>query len=115
MLLQGHLILLLYRDHQSPQTRAKMSSVVKEIIGDPRKCKLESAEQNAVGEYVGGVHFERHDRAVPLKGTKRAYTLGPSHERVPKTSAPHAQAKMFHGEWDEHLKLQRDIIEVFAQ
>jgi len=43
----------------------------------------EKATQGIDGTYLGGLQFERHDRAVHVAGVENAYTLGPSHERVP--------------------------------
>jgi len=89
-----------------------MHRVIKKIIGDEDKCLLEKASIGEDGLYSGGLQFEHHKRAVHIAGAERAYTLGPSHERIPNHSAPHASGKIYEGEMDEHLKLQKEIIEV---
>jgi hypothetical protein len=81
-------------------------------VGKKELCTSEKATQGIDGTYSGGLQFERHDRAVHVAGAERAYTLGPSHERVPNRSAPHASGKMYKGEMDNHLELQKDIIKV---
>jgi hypothetical protein len=81
-------------------------------VGKKELCTSEKATQGIDGTYSGGLQFERHDRAVHVAGAERAYTLGPSHERVPNRSAPHASGKMYEGEMDDHLELQKDIIKV---
>jgi hypothetical protein len=90
----------------------KIQAVIQKIIGDKNKCTLEKARVGEDGTYIGGPKFERHERAVHVIGAERAYTLGPSHERVPNRSAPHASGKIYEGEMDEHLRLQKEIIEV---
>lgn len=87
-----------------------METVAQRIVGE--NCTLDKPVRQPDGSYVGGTAFERSDRAVPVPGTSRAFTLGPSYERVPNTSAPHASGKIYRGEWDEHLELQRDIVAV---
>jgi len=54
----------------------------------------EKASQGIDGTYLGGLQFECHDRTVHVAGAEHAYTLSPSHERVPNHSAPHASGKM---------------------
>jgi len=73
---------------------------------------LEKAKVGENRTYIGGPQFERHKRAVHVIGAKRAYTLGPSHERIPNRSAPHTSGKIYEGEMDDHLQLQKEIIEV---
>jgi len=73
---------------------------------------LEKAKVGENGTYIGGPQFKRHERAVHVIGAECAYTLGPSHERIPNQSAPHASGKIYEREMDDHLQLQKEIIEV---
>jgi hypothetical protein len=52
-------------------------------MGKKELCTSEKASQGIDGTYLGGLQFERHDCAVHVAGAECAYTLGPSHERVP--------------------------------
>ena len=103
---------LTIRSCQTDETRQKIQDVTRKIIGDKAKCTLEKAKVGENGTYIGGPQFERHERAVHVIGAERAYTLGPSHERIPNRSAPHASGKIYEGEMDDHLQLQKEIIEV---
>jgi hypothetical protein len=104
--------IILRRNAQTRETQKLIRRVIEKIVGDKDFCTLDKATPDADGVYTGGPQFERHKRAVHVVGAERAYTLGPSHERVPNRSAPHASGKMYEGEMDEHLNLQKDIIEV---
>ncbi|KIM84095.1 hypothetical protein PILCRDRAFT_6400 [Piloderma croceum F 1598] len=105
---------LVARNTQTRETQKLIRRVIEKIVGDKDLCTLDKATPDADGVYTGGPQFERHKRAVHVMGAERAYTLGPSHERVPNCSAPHASGKMYEGEMDEHLNLQKNIIEMHA-
>jgi len=71
------------RSAQMRETQQKIQAVIQKIIGDKDKCTLAKASIEDDGTYIGGPKFERHERAVHVIGAERAYTLGPSHERIP--------------------------------
>ncbi|KIM71800.1 hypothetical protein PILCRDRAFT_16717 [Piloderma croceum F 1598] len=105
---------LVAKNMQTKATQELIRQVIKKIVGKKELCTSEKASQGIDGTYAGGLQFERHDRAVHVAGAECAYTLGPSHERVPNRSAPHASGKMYEGEMDDHLELQKDIIKMHA-
>lgn len=91
-----------------------MDAIADRIIGDERDCTADAPVPPGEDHGIGGTAFERSFRAKPLRGTTRAYNLGPSYEIQSNSSAPHASGKMFHNEWDDHLDLQKDIIKVLS-
>lgn len=64
-------------------------------------------------DYVGGIAFERHPRAVNIKGSQRAYQLATTFQTPKALSAPGRQAKVpSSGILDSDALMRKSIVEV---
>lgn len=65
------------------------------------------------GNYVGGIAFERHLRAVNISGSQRAYQLATTFQTPKALSAPGRQAKApTSGVLDSDALMRKNIVKV---
>jgi hypothetical protein len=77
--------------------------------GDDDFCGPDRAKKDD-GEYVGGIAFERNDRAIGV-GKTRCYTVGTSYQAARVLSAP-AKGGKWSGEWDDDLLKRKEFVSV---
>jgi hypothetical protein len=78
----------------------------------PKERRSRAAPTKISGVYQGGTHFERSDRANPVKPGTRCYTIGNTFEGPTKIMAPCKDGKMG-GDGDmEALQLRSQLLKV---
>ncbi|TFK60302.1 hypothetical protein BDN72DRAFT_940373 [Pluteus cervinus] len=86
------------------EIRGRLLGDIKDIgPGKPRKID---------GKLVGGIAFERSERAIPVKPDARAYTLASSYQVQCSLLAPAASCKKKLGVVDQELKDRADLIKI---
>jgi hypothetical protein len=61
--------------------------------------------------FVGGIQFERSNRAVPIKNT-RCYSMGIIHQKQKNLNAPSVGGKIEGGKWDDDLHRRKIMVQV---
>jgi hypothetical protein len=78
----------------------------------PKELRTRAAPTKIGQAYHGGTHFERSDRANPVKAGTRCYTIGNTFEGPTKIMAPCKDGKMG-GDGDmEALQLRSQLLKV---
>lgn len=101
-----------YSNGMARELQIRLQHVVEKLLGPKKKRTNERPTKNAdTGELTGGSHFERYPDVAPVEDNVRAYTLGPTHQRMPNIIAPAASAKSG-PTLDEHMEIHRDAVNV---
>jgi hypothetical protein len=79
----------------------------------PKDLRTRAAPTRIGTKYQGGTHFERNDRANPVKPNTRCYTIGNSFEGPTKIMAPCKDGKLVDDGGTEPLQLRSDLLKVF--
>ena len=89
-------------------------SVRDQCLG-PKELRTREAPTKIGSAYQGGTHFERNDRANPVKPNTRCYTIGNTFEGPTKIMAPgkHGKAAREGQEGDkEALQMRSKLLKV---
>lgn len=82
---------------------------LKDRVLGPTAMRTNSAPTYEQGQFVGGTHYERTERAIPVKPGVRCYTNANSAQTCRGLVSPTAGLKMTGPELDEQQELRRDI------
>lgn len=103
---------IIFSNGMSSKLQNQLRNVVERLLG-PKKDRTDGRPSlnSATGKYTGGAYFERYPEVSPVEEGVRAYTLGPTHQRIPNITAPAASAKSGRV-LDEHMEIHRDAVNV---
>ena len=82
-----------------------------ECLG-PKELRTRAAPVKIGSVYQGGTHFERNDRANPVKPNTRCYTIGNTYEGPTKIMAPCKDGKLAGDRDTELLQLRHQLLQV---
>ena len=104
-------MLTLHREERSADDLRRLLDVQAFILGPSNDRGPEKAVK-VNGEWVGGVGFERSDRAVSIEKDKRCYQLATSFQVQKLLSAPAANTKVHEIKKDHDAKMRFEILKV---
>lgn len=87
---------------------------LKDRVLGPTELRTHCAPTYENDQFSGGTHYERTERAVPVKPGVRCYTNANSVQTCLGLVSPTAGLKMTGPQLDEHQEIQRDINTVSA-
>jgi hypothetical protein len=94
----------------------RLKEVAAEVFGDrSTRDKSKAIFDKKTEKYVGGIAFERNEYAEAVKGSGRAYTIGPTVQPHANLVAPTKHGKNRtgdQGKLDEGLTMRKHISEV---
>lgn len=102
---------LFFRKEKPDEHISAFEKVRSTLLGSPDAMTNKKAVK--VGdEYLGGIHFERHDRAVNISTGPRCYQLATTVQAQKTMSAPGVQGKVYQVAKDEDAKMRFDLVKV---
>lgn len=97
----------------APHIIEELEKIQQDILGDETLITKDPPIQNQLGEYVGGVQFERNDWIHGVKDT-RCYTIGPSHQHSKSLVSPNACGKVMDEEMNDDHHLRHRLLKVMS-